>query len=115
MKEAVVISSIWANQSWFPLLLESLVNLLTIQKHKHFSQQPTGGASSVSYSKTMQDLPPGEVSGLNSKIHRGFCLRKLSRSSALHGDIIIKNPIHLPGQYGFAVAVKGVLVPFKHL
>ena len=58
-------------------------------------------------------LAAWKVSGVKSKIE--VFLRKLSRSSALHGGMAPKNPTHLPGQSGYAGAVNGVLIPFQDL
>ena len=113
VKEVVVIAPIWANQSWFPLLLGSLVDLpIALPEMPTLLSNPLGEPHPLILQDRLR-LAAWKVSGVKSKIE--IFLRKLSRSSALHGGMAPKNPTHLPGQSGYAGAVNGVLIPFQDL
>ena len=113
VKEVVVIAPIWANQSWFPLLLGSLVDLpIALPEMPTLLSNPLGEPHPLILQDHLR-LAAWKVSGVKSKIE--VFLRKLSRSSALHGGMAPKNPTHLPGQSGYAGAVNGVLIPFQDL
>ena len=77
------------------------------------SLQPSGGAPPIGNPKPSIGLAAWNVSGIKPKIE--VFQRKLSRSFALHGDMALRNPIHLPGRSGFGGAVKGVPIPFQQL
>ena len=74
--------------------------------------QPTVGVPSVGEPKPSKT---GHLEGVWGKIKDRNLQTKLTRSSALHGDMAPRNPVHLPSQSGFAGAVKGVLMSFQEL
>ena len=85
VEEVVVITLVWENQSWFPLLLWSLVDLpIILLEIPAFLSNPLGELHPL----ILQDrfrLAAWKVCRVESKIEA--FLRMVSRSSSLHGGM----------------------------
>ena len=103
MGERTRIAPIWANQSWFPLLLGCLVNFpIILPETPALLRNPVG------------NLKPSKTSRLKSvwdqAKDRGFL-----EEAVPHGEVALRDLIYLLGQHGFSGAEKEFKIPFQEL
>lgn len=112
VEKAILIVPLWKTQSWFPLLISSLISIpARLPRHKDLLVMPHTGENHPLIKK--MSLIACIVSGNISKI-KDFRNMNLM-SSTLHSDISQLNNISIVGENGFIGAVNGKLIPITHL
>ena len=110
---AVVIAPVWQGQSWYPALLESLVDLPILLPHfQQILVNPSGQVHPLVRSNSLR-LAAWKVSGDPAKV-REFWTRH-SRSFLPRGDNSQRSRILQPGKSGWAGVMNGDWIPFQNL
>ena len=110
---AVIIAPVWLGQSWYPALLESIIDLPILLPHSHqILVSPTGQVHPLVLNKSLR-LAAWKVSGDPYRL-KDF-QRKHLRSYYPRGDTQQKNLIPQPGISGWAGVKSGSWIRFQSL
>jgi hypothetical protein len=111
VQAAVVVAPVWQSQSWYPALLESIIDFPVLLPHSHqILVSPTGQVHPLVQNNSLH-LAAWKVSGDPCRLKE--FQKKLLRSCPLHGDSQPKSLIPQPGRNGWAGVRNGSWIRFQ--